>query len=268
MLAAVGALSVLTASLAAAQPLPLKILVDYAIADAAPPPVLRSALAILAPAMLVPSVKARPAVAATATSTARVGSSVGDSLSRLTGDTWSAYTVTNALFVAPVRHLLSLAAVGAAAFALDRRPALLTLAVAPLLAITTTLSADGLKQRARSKREAETRLLFFVHQTLSSIPMVQSFCAEGRNRRRFEQLAHRAVATSQGTGDVEPVRPLVTLHPQDEPPDRKTWISTTRILPGQGVFASQPAPLITASREETGLISRCGREASLRRPSG
>ena len=44
---------------------------------------------------------------------------VGDSLSRLSGDTWCVYTVVEGMLVAPIQHVLTLALVGTVAWRLD-----------------------------------------------------------------------------------------------------------------------------------------------------
>jgi ABC-type multidrug transport system fused ATPase/permease subunit len=54
---------------------------------------------------------------------------VGDSLSRLTGDTWCVYTVTEGLLISPGQHGLTLLTVGAVAWRLDPGLAVLSLTV-------------------------------------------------------------------------------------------------------------------------------------------
>jgi ATP-binding cassette subfamily B protein/subfamily B ATP-binding cassette protein MsbA len=54
-----------------------------------------------------------------------------------------------------------------------------------------------MKQRRKQSREAESRLLSFVHQTLSAMPIVQAFSTEQQNSLRFQNLAEDAVAMSQ-----------------------------------------------------------------------
>lgn len=123
--------------------------------------------------------------------------SVGDSLSRLTGDTWCVYTVTNALLVAPVLQLFTLTSIGVVAWKLDSELALLSLAAAPVLGASAVFFGRKLKQRARLNREAQSRLLSFVHQTFGAIPIVQAYVTEQRNRERFHQLAAAASAATQ-----------------------------------------------------------------------
>jgi ATP-binding cassette subfamily B protein len=121
----------------------------------------------------------------------------GDSLSRLTTDTWSVYTATEAALVSPVIHVLTISAVAFAAWQLDPLLAALSLAVAPALAASARYFGHRLRSRARSHRDAHGELTSFVHQVLVSIPLVQAFNAQARNRRRFDELADRWVRASR-----------------------------------------------------------------------
>jgi ATP-binding cassette subfamily B protein/subfamily B ATP-binding cassette protein MsbA len=121
---------------------------------------------------------------------------VGDSLSRLTEDTWCIYTVADGM-MSPVQQsimLLSLAGVG---LALDPVLTAWCLGVAPLLAAASQYFGHRLKQRSKLGRESRSRLMSFVHQTLGAIPMVQACGAEGRNVGQFRTLANSAIVLDQ-----------------------------------------------------------------------
>jgi ATP-binding cassette, subfamily B, bacterial len=122
---------------------------------------------------------------------------VGDSLSRLTEDAYGIYTLAELLLVSPLQHLLTLAIIGAVAWRLDPQLTLLSFAVAPFMSIFALFIGTRLKRRSRLGREAQSRLLSFVHQTLTAIPVVQAFDAAPRNRRQFRSLAESAVVLSQ-----------------------------------------------------------------------
>jgi len=121
---------------------------------------------------------------------------VGDSLSRLGGDTWSVYTLSSRLF-APVEQALVVLIVGFVAFRLDARLALFALAAAPALAGLSLWFGPRLKAQAKGGREAHGRLTSFVHQTLSCLPVVQAFTAERRNRQRFRVLSGEVVRSGR-----------------------------------------------------------------------
>ncbi len=122
---------------------------------------------------------------------------VGDSLARITDDAWCVYTVTNGLLIAPLQKTLTVVAMGVAAYLLDPTLALLALLMAPLLALSALWFGGRLKRRARLDREARSRLLSFVHQTLEALPLVKAYASEDRNRRHFDSLADHSVQATQ-----------------------------------------------------------------------
>src|SRR3989442_15880726 len=74
--------------------------------------------------------------------------SVGDSLSRLTVDTWSIYSLTAGLLTSPLERIVLLATVGTMALRLDRNLAIISLAMAPLLGASGVYFGRRLKSRA------------------------------------------------------------------------------------------------------------------------
>ena len=122
---------------------------------------------------------------------------VGDSMSRLTGDAYCVYTSMQVLLIGPGQHLLTLTTVGMVAWHLDPWLTALTFAIAPLQAGGAFFYGNRLKWRTKQNRQAHSDFVSFVHQTLTAIPMVQAFGAEGRNGRRFRHLADDAVKRSQ-----------------------------------------------------------------------
>lgn len=123
--------------------------------------------------------------------------SLGDSLSRLTEDTWSVYSVADGVLIAPIQQTLTLALMFGVGLTLDPLLAGLSLAVSPLLALSSRYFGKRMKHRSKLGREAKSRLMSFVHQTLVSIPLVQTFGTEHRNRKTFQDLADDAVVSTQ-----------------------------------------------------------------------
>jgi ATP-binding cassette subfamily B protein/subfamily B ATP-binding cassette protein MsbA len=123
--------------------------------------------------------------------------SVGDSLSRLSTDTWCVETLTSTLLISPARNVVSLVFLGIVGWRLNPQIALLSLMLAPLLGCSSVFFGRKLKQRAKRSREVQARLLSFVQQTLAAIPVVQAFAREDLNRRRFEDLAGEVTDWSQ-----------------------------------------------------------------------
>jgi ATP-binding cassette, subfamily B, bacterial len=69
--------------------------------------------------------------------------------------------------------------------------------VAPLLAASSWYFGPRLKRRSQLGREAKSRLLSFVHQTLGALPVVQAFATETRNKRQFQNLAGNVIELEQ-----------------------------------------------------------------------
>ena len=220
---------------AALQPWPMKILVDYAFGEAAIPPLVRSLLGnfnlSLTPGLLVvaAAVGSLGLYALNATldtsltwAWSAVGQgmvyelaqslfyrlqrlsllfhsqrTVGDSLSRLTGDAYCGYTLISTILISPVQHLLTLFTISIVAWNLNPTLTLLSLFVAPIMGGAALVFGSQLKRRTKLNREAQSRLTSFVHQTVTAIPMIQAFARESYNTRQFEHLAADAVVISQ-----------------------------------------------------------------------
>jgi ATP-binding cassette subfamily B protein/subfamily B ATP-binding cassette protein MsbA len=124
---------------------------------------------------------------------------VGDSLSRLSGDTWCVYAVCEGMLVAPIQHVLTLGLVGTVAWRLDWKLACVAFATAPLLGASAYFFGRRLTRQTKFNREAQARLASFVHTTIGAIPLVQAFSAEERNVGQYRRLAESAVlSTRQG----------------------------------------------------------------------
>lgn len=234
-LVAIFLLTLASSAAAALQPWPMKLLVDYALSDASVPEQLTRLLQALGleatPRVLVVTAALCSVALYALTSALSVAlslcwsiggqrmvyelagdlfarlqrlsllfhsrRSVGDSLSRLTGDSWCIYSVADGALMSPIQQLITLAVMVCVGFALDPLLATLALTVAPFLAVTSKFFGKRLKQRSRLGREAKSRLMSFVHQTLGAVPLVQTFGTESRNTKKFNELAEDAVVLAQ-----------------------------------------------------------------------
>jgi ATP-binding cassette subfamily B protein/subfamily B ATP-binding cassette protein MsbA len=228
-------ISILMSATVALQPWPLKILVDYALGSGEPPELLTSFLIIFTQefnpsALIVAAAIASLAlfflnsifnVALTAI-WALVGQrmiyqlsadifyhllrtsllshnqrTTGDSLNRLTGDNWCVYTVVESLLVAPVQYFFTLLTVTWVAWQMNPELTLIALSVAPVMAIIAVYFGRRIKMFEKQNRQVKSKLMTFVHQTLSVIPVVQAFAAENRNQYQFNKLSAKAVTATQ-----------------------------------------------------------------------
>ena len=234
-LTAILLLTLVGAAVTALMPWPLKILVDYALGDAALPIPVKNALEnfslTVTPFMLIVAASAASLCLFLLSSALDVSltwiwsvtgqrmvydlasalfhrlqrlslvfhskNPVGDSLSRLTTDSWCVYTAAQALLVTPVRNLFILVMIGTVAWQMNPDLALLSLLLSPILAVSAVYFGSRLRQRARKSREAQSGVMAFVHQTLTTLPAVQAFATERRNRSLFRRLSKDAVSLSQ-----------------------------------------------------------------------
>ena len=234
-LVAILLLTLTSSAAAALQPWPMKLLVDYALGDAAAPEAIVGLLEIVGLEATPRALVVLAALASVAlfgvTSALSVAlslcwsisgqrmvyelagdlfarlqrlsllfhnrRSVGDSLSRLTEDSWCIYSVADGLLMAPIQQLITLGVMICVGFALDPMLTMLALGVAPFLAVTSRYFGTRLKRRARLGREAKSRLVSLAQQTLSAIPLVQTFGTESRNTTKFQELAEDAVVLAQ-----------------------------------------------------------------------
>jgi ATP-binding cassette subfamily B protein/subfamily B ATP-binding cassette protein MsbA len=120
---------------------------------------------------------------------------LADTISRVTTDSYCAQALINNAAHPVLRAAITLAAMFAVMWRLDRKLTVLALLVAPLLALTIRLCGDAMRERHRERRDLEGRLMAVVEQALGGIPAVQAFAREERERARFQVHAnHTAVA--------------------------------------------------------------------------
>jgi ATP-binding cassette subfamily B protein/subfamily B ATP-binding cassette protein MsbA len=122
---------------------------------------------------------------------------VGDTMGRITTDSWCAYQVVETLFFTPGHALLTILLMVVCMAQLDVTLTMLSLAVAPFMVGASFLVGKPLRAAARLKREIETRIQSHIQQTLTGIPVVQAFVQEEREREQFQRFADAAIAAQQ-----------------------------------------------------------------------
>ena len=118
---------------------------------------------------------------------------VGDSLSRVTGDSWCAYKAVNALLFTPGYSLVMTVGMVVLMARMDVGLTLVALAVAPLVSGSSLALGRPIRRAARARREVDSRMQSHVQQTLSGIQVVQAFTQEESGDRRFEEFASAAI---------------------------------------------------------------------------
>ena len=118
---------------------------------------------------------------------------VGDSMSRITGDSWCAYKVVDALLFAPGYALVLAVVVVVVMARMDLGLTLLAMAAAPFMAGASFLAGRPVRLAARARRQVEARIQSHLQQTLSGMAVVQAFAREPREQRRFRDLTEAAL---------------------------------------------------------------------------
>jgi ATP-binding cassette subfamily B protein/subfamily B ATP-binding cassette protein MsbA len=123
--------------------------------------------------------------------------SVGDVMSRITGDCWCVNQMVDALLFAPAHALLASALMVQIMAKMDGSLTLFALAAAPLMVGASFLIGKPLQTATKIKRELESRIQSHIQQTLTGIPVVQAFVQEDRQGARFMQFADAAIRAQQ-----------------------------------------------------------------------
>ena len=118
---------------------------------------------------------------------------VGDSMERVTGDSWCVHTVVDELVFTPAHAVLATAGVAFVMVQLNPFLTILTLVVVPLMIASSLLLGRPIRRAAKRLRRSEVDLQSHVQQTLAGIPVVQAFAQEHRHHRRFQELARSAI---------------------------------------------------------------------------
>jgi ATP-binding cassette, subfamily B, bacterial len=122
---------------------------------------------------------------------------VGDSMSRVTVDSWGVHRLVDAVIFTPVQALLTIGAMLFLMAQLNGTLTLLAAVVAPLMVSASLLMGRPLRATAKMKREVESKIQSHVQQTLTGIPVVQGYVQEERELCKFEQYAEAAIRVQQ-----------------------------------------------------------------------
>jgi ATP-binding cassette subfamily B protein len=122
---------------------------------------------------------------------------VGDTMNQIGKDSWCVYLLLDAAVISPLSAMCAVVGMSWLMAHLDQSLAIVALLSAPLMVLASFLLGKPLRAAASLKREIEGRLASHLHQTLSGIPVVQSFVQEEREQDRFERYAAAAIRAQQ-----------------------------------------------------------------------
>jgi ATP-binding cassette subfamily B protein len=119
---------------------------------------------------------------------------VGDTIARVTGDTYGLQTLVNSALLPLFQSGITLLAIFAVMWHLEPTMTLLAMGVVPFLAIAIKVFGKPMQTRSRVRRDLEGQIMSLVQQTLSSLPVVQAFTREEIEQSRFRRYADETVA--------------------------------------------------------------------------
>jgi ABC-type multidrug transport system fused ATPase/permease subunit len=122
---------------------------------------------------------------------------IGDSLSRITGDSWGVHAVAESFVIHPVQATLAIVALLWIMFAISVPLTLLAIVVVPFMIAGSIVLGSRIRGAAHARRAAEGNLQSLVQQTLSGVSIVQAFTQEDRQRHEFRELAGESIRWQQ-----------------------------------------------------------------------
>ena len=122
---------------------------------------------------------------------------VGDTIGRIALDAWCVHTIVDVLCIGPGHALVTLLVMVTVMLQLDPGLTLLALGVAPCMVAAAWIFRKPMRDAAHARRDIESRLQAHVHQTLTSVPVVQAFTREDAEQRRFDELTSAAIRAHQ-----------------------------------------------------------------------
>jgi ATP-binding cassette subfamily B protein/subfamily B ATP-binding cassette protein MsbA len=118
---------------------------------------------------------------------------LGDALNRLFGDSWSLYGIAYTLMTVPLQHGLTVVAIAIVAWNTEPTLTLIAVGVVPVATVVSYVLAQWLKTLALNEARLTSEIMAFVQQTLSVIPLIQTFSATSHTQKVYSGLAERGV---------------------------------------------------------------------------
>jgi ATP-binding cassette subfamily B protein len=156
--------------------------------------------------------------------------SVGDSLYRVTGDTYSIQTLFNGVFYPLVSATITLAGILVIMLRFDVVLTLLALAVAPALVVAIRVYNKRIAAMSVEYHERESRVTSFAQESLGAIRTVQAFAREDLELQRFDATASRSVEANLRLTQAQMMSSMVTALITAAGTVAMIWIGGQRVL--------------------------------------
>jgi ATP-binding cassette subfamily B protein/subfamily B ATP-binding cassette protein MsbA len=119
--------------------------------------------------------------------------STGDTIARITGDTYAAQTMVLGVLLPVLQSIVMLVAMFVVMWTLQPTLTLLALAVTPFLLVVIARLGGPIRQRGREQADLEGVLYGVVQRTLTGLPAVQAYGREELEHSRFRHNARLTV---------------------------------------------------------------------------
>jgi len=163
---------------------------------------------------------------------------VGDTMSRVAGDSWCVWQFADQVIFAPAHALLTMVLMNFLMAQLDPWLTLLAVAVAPLVVSAAFLIGKPLHLAAKLKREIEARIASHLQQTLTGLPVVQAFAQEEREQERFRRHADDAVRAQQRSAVLGSMNSLASGLVATLGAGAILWLGARHVLDGRLTLGS------------------------------
>ena len=158
---------------------------------------------------------------------------VGDSIYRVTWDTFSIQTLFNSGIIPLVSSVITLAGMMVIMLRFDVVLTLLALVVAPLLALTIKLYNRRLSAVATEYHTRETKVSAVIQESISAIRTIQAFAREEDEVRRFSTDAAQSVDANVRMTQVQVVSSFVIGMITATGTVAMIWVGGQRVLAGR-----------------------------------
>ncbi len=158
---------------------------------------------------------------------------VGDSIYRVTWDTYSIQTIFNGGFIPLVSSIVTLVAMMIIMLQFDVVLTLLALAVAPALALTIKFYNRRLTEVSTEYHTRESKVSSVIQESLAAIRTIQSFAREEDEIRRFDADTAQSVDANLRMTRVQVVSSFVVGLITAAGTVAMVWIGGQRVLTGR-----------------------------------
>jgi ABC-type multidrug transport system fused ATPase/permease subunit len=112
---------------------------------------------------------------------------VGDLMQRLTGDTYVIYSVVGGIMLPTLMAFTSLGSMFYVMYHINTKLALLAISVVPVFALLLYVFRKPMTNYSMYQSELSGKLWSFLHQSLSSVKIIQAYTREGFTRDKFRE---------------------------------------------------------------------------------